>query len=99
MYRLGYKNANCVGCPKGGIGYWNKIRRDFPETFNRMALVERDLGVTILKDRAGGKTVRIYLDELDPEKGSHADEPDFECSLMCHSTEFDLTSRQRKETL
>ena len=31
MYRLGYANANCVGCVKGGAGYWNKIRRDFPE--------------------------------------------------------------------
>lgn len=34
MYTLGYGNNNCIGCVKGGKGYWNKIRRDFPEYFN-----------------------------------------------------------------
>ena len=33
MYDLGYSNNNCVGCVKGGMGYWNKIRADFPEVF------------------------------------------------------------------
>jgi len=31
MYDMGYPNANCVGCVKGGMSYWNKIRIDFPE--------------------------------------------------------------------
>jgi 3'-phosphoadenosine 5'-phosphosulfate sulfotransferase (PAPS reductase)/FAD synthetase len=83
MYRLGYSNANCVGCPKGGIGYWNKIRRDFPETFDRMAGLERQLGVSVL--RADGE--RLWLDELDPARGSHSDELEFECSLMCHGVD------------
>ncbi|WP_230688579.1 hypothetical protein, partial [Streptococcus pneumoniae] len=48
MYRLGYANNNCIGCVKGGAGYWNKIRRDFPSVFARMALVERSLGRTVL---------------------------------------------------
>jgi hypothetical protein len=26
MYKLGYRNNNCIGCVKGGMGYWNKIR-------------------------------------------------------------------------
>jgi len=30
MYDLGYHNNNCIGCVKGGMGYWNKIRVDFP---------------------------------------------------------------------
>jgi hypothetical protein len=30
MYQLGYNNNNCIGCVKGGMGYWNKIRIDFP---------------------------------------------------------------------
>jgi len=55
MYQLGYKNNNCIGCVKGGMGYWNKIRQDFPEDFIRMAKVERELGATILKDRRGGE--------------------------------------------
>jgi hypothetical protein len=37
MYRLGYSNANCIGCVKGGMGYWNKIRRDFPAEFEELA--------------------------------------------------------------
>jgi hypothetical protein len=32
-YRQGYNNANCVGCVKGGMGYWNKTRRDSPDAF------------------------------------------------------------------
>jgi 3'-phosphoadenosine 5'-phosphosulfate sulfotransferase (PAPS reductase)/FAD synthetase len=89
MYLLGYRNNNCIGCPKGGMGYWNKIRRDFPETFDRMALLERDLGATCLRDSTGGTSVPVYLDELDPNRGSHSDEPSFECSLLCHLAEED----------
>lgn len=75
MYLLGYRNNNCIGCPKGGMGYWNKIRRDFPETFQRMALLERELDASCING--------VFLDELAPDRGSHSDEPDFECSLMC----------------
>lgn len=42
MYDLGYPNNNCIGCVKGGMGYWNKIREDFPATFKRRAKAERD---------------------------------------------------------
>lgn len=86
MYKLGYLNNNCIGCPKGGIGYWNKIRRDFPEVFDRMAKVERSLNASVLKDRNG----RIFLDELDPERGNHQEEPDFECSLACAIVETEI---------
>lgn len=85
MYALGYKNNNCIGCVKGGMGYWNKIRRDFPEDFARMAGVERELGATILKDRRNGKTVRVYLDELDPNAGRYQAEPDIECGILCEA--------------
>lgn len=86
MYRLGYRNNNCVGCVKGGMGYWNKIRRDFPDVFDRMAALERDLGRTVI--RVDGEPV--FLDELDPDRGSHADEPDMDCSLMCAIAEEDI---------
>lgn len=86
MYRLGYRNNNCIGCVKGGMGYWNKIRRDFPETFDRMASLERTMGNTVLRDNG----LPLYLDELDPDRGSHADEPDMECSLICSLSEADL---------
>jgi 3'-phosphoadenosine 5'-phosphosulfate sulfotransferase (PAPS reductase)/FAD synthetase len=61
MYKLGYNNNNCIGCPKGGMKYWNKIRKDFPEVFNRMAKLEREVGHTCIKN--------IYLDKLDPSRG------------------------------
>lgn len=85
MYRMGYNNNNCVGCPKGGKGYWNKIRRDFPEVFDRAAKLERRLGNSIFNE--DGQP--LYLDELGPNRGRH-DEPSIECSLMCHIAELDI---------
>ncbi len=78
MYKLGYRNNNCIGCPKGGMGYWNKIRVDFPDVFARMARVERRLDVAI--NKRDGK--RLFLDML-PEGVGRYEEEDIECSLMC----------------
>ena len=50
MYDLGYNNNNCIGCVKGGMGYWNKIRVDFPEVFESRSKLERDIGASILKE-------------------------------------------------
>ncbi len=88
MYRLGYRNNNCVGCVKGGIGYWNKIRVDFPDVFARMADLERELGHTVLRDKDGA----IWLDELDPGRGNAVTESDFECSLLCAMTEAEIAA-------
>ena len=52
MYDLGYQNNNCIGCVKGGGGYWNKIRVDFPEVFKRRAEQEREIGACINKVQA-----------------------------------------------
>lgn len=87
MYKLGYQNNNCIGCPKGGMGYWNKIRKDFPEVFERMAAVERKLNVSILRENKGDIKTKLFLDELDPNRGNHANEPSFECSLLCSVAE------------
>lgn len=83
IYRLGFRNANCLGCPKGGMGYWNHTRKVFPEVFDRMAKVERKLGVAICSTKENGKRVRIYLDELDPDRGNYKTEPALECGLLC----------------
>jgi hypothetical protein len=79
MYLLGYKNNNCIGCVKGGAGYWNKIRRDFPESFWRMAKLERRIGFALLKVK--GKP--CFLDELPEGVGRYDDEPDIECGPHC----------------
>jgi 3'-phosphoadenosine 5'-phosphosulfate sulfotransferase (PAPS reductase)/FAD synthetase len=83
MYKLGYQNNNCIGCVKGGTGYWNKIRKDFPDVFNRMAKVERELNAAINKRHEGEERIRIFLDELDPEAGNALSEPSIQCGLFC----------------
>jgi len=60
MYKLGFHNNNCfkTGCVQGGIGYWQKMKRDFPEKFDKMAEVEHELTnlkdkpITMLKDQS-----------------------------------------------
>lgn len=83
MYKLGYEHNNCIGCVKGGMGYWNKIRIDFPKQFDEYAKMERERGYTILKDKNGA----LYLDELDPNRGRMSDEPKIECGIMCELAE------------
>jgi len=61
-YVLGFLNNNCLktGCVQGGIGYWQKMQRDIPENFDKMAQVEHDLTdmkgepVTMSKDQSKG---------------------------------------------
>ena len=83
MFRLGYANNNCIGCVKGQAGYWNKIRKDFPDVFLRMARLERHLNVAICKSYAGdGKRKRVFLDELDPSAGRYSDLI-VDCGILC----------------
>lgn len=84
MYKLGYKNNNCIGCVKGGAGYWNKIRVDFPAVFEKMAIVEEMLGRTINVTRVGGERKRITLRELEPDAGRYEDEGDISCGVVCN---------------
>ena len=79
MYKLGYRNNNCIGCVKGGMGYWNKIRTDFPEVFERMAFYEQTMGRTVLRDENG--PVPLY--DLDPRRGRYEAEPDISCGIAC----------------
>lgn len=81
MYDLGYPNNNCIGCVKGGMGYWNRIRIDFPDVFEKRAMLEREVGHSILKDSKGNP---IYLDELDPKRGNMNTEIFPDCSIMCY---------------
>lgn len=83
MYRMGYRNNNCIGCVKGQAGYWNKIRVDFPETFERMAKVERKMDVAINKRYEGKERIRVFLDELPPTAGKYESELDIECGVVC----------------
>ena len=75
MYDLGYPNNNCIGCVKGGMGYWNKIRKDFPDVFARRADQERAIGHSCIKG--------VFLDELDPTRGNMNLEIFPSCSGAC----------------
>ena len=89
MYRLGFQNANCIGCVKGGQAYWNKIKVVFPVEFERMAATEELLGASILRYRSGPrKGEKMPLRELQPTKHKLADEPDISCSIFCEMVEF-----------
>ena len=75
MYDLGYPNNNCIGCVKGGMGYWNKIRKDFPEVFKRRAEEERIIGHSCIKG--------VFLDELEPDRGDMKLEVMEDCTITC----------------
>ena len=79
MYRLGYHNNNCVGCVKGGKGYWSKIKKDFPDVFDRMAKIERELNNSCIKG--------CFLDELKPVEMPPIVES---CSLFCDPEFIDV---------
>lgn len=68
-YRSGFRNNNCfnTGCVQGGIGYWQKIKREFNSKFEYMAKIEHELTerkgepVTICSDQSGGVKSRVFL--------------------------------------
>lgn len=95
MYRLGYPNNNCIGCVKGGAGYWNKIRTDFPYHFYAMAKAEREVGATCL--RKDGES--LYLDQLDPEAGRGMKIVMPDCGSFCDLEFVDLEHRSVGEIL
>jgi hypothetical protein len=74
-YSMGYHNANCIPCVKGGKGYWNKIRRDYPDAFYRMSALEERIGASCIN----GQPLRT----LDPEAGRHEDLELPDCGLFC----------------
>lgn len=90
MYRLGYHNANCPGCPKGGMGYWNLVRITHPDRFEQVARIQDLLGPGsyFFRVRTGPeKGKRISLRMLDPEAGRHEPLEDFECGAACEMPE------------
>ena len=61
MYQLGYRNNNCIGCVKAtSAAYWNKVRIDFPEVFDKRARQSREYGARLTRV----KGERVFLDEL-----------------------------------
>ena len=79
MYKLGYKNNNCIGCVKAtSVRYWNMIRRDFPDIFDERAKRARDLGVRL----ARYKGERVFIEDLPPD-AMIGDLEDISCGPDC----------------
>lgn len=81
IYKLGYPNANCIGCVKAtSPTYWNHVRKMHPSVFEERAKQSRKIGARLV--RVNGK--RIFLDELDPSaKGRAMKNMNFECGIFC----------------
>jgi hypothetical protein len=81
IYKLGYPNANCIGCVKAtSPTYWNHVRKMHQDVFKQRATQSREIGAKLVRYK--GK--RIFLDELDPRaRGKSMKNMDFECGLFC----------------
>lgn len=93
MYRIGFDNANCKGCPKGGQNYWCKVRKYFPSDFSEIVKIQNEIGpgAYFLQHRSGPKKgQRMSLLELPDGDGDMADEPSFSCSFFCEMAEQDM---------
>ena len=79
IYKLGYPNANCIGCVKAtSPTYWNLVRNTFPEVFAQRAEQSRRLKCKLVRV----KGERKYLDELKPtDKGGKI--KSWECGIFC----------------
>jgi hypothetical protein len=94
MYRLGYDNANCIGCVKGGEGYWRAIREDFPEHFEAICLLQDEIGPGswFLRYRSGPrKGERFPLREL-PAGEARRNEGLPSCSFFCEMAEQEYSA-------
>jgi hypothetical protein len=94
MYRMGYQNANCIACVKGGMGYFRSIRHDFPEQFYALAKVESEIGPSayILRHQSGpnkGERFSLYDLPAGPiDRKEHL--PD--CGLFCETAEREYSA-------
>lgn len=91
MYRLGYDNANCIGCVKGGEGYWRAIREDFPAQFEELAAVQDEIGegAYFFRNRQTGE--RYSLRKIPPGQ-ARRNEALPSCSFFCEIAEMEYTA-------
>lgn len=97
MYLMGFDHNNCIGCVKAtSAGYWNRVRRLFPEVFERRCQQSRLLGVKLVRFKLPGedRVTRRYLDMLPPD----AEAPDdaIDCGPVCQvpSSEDEKTAAE-----
>lgn len=94
MYEMGYANANCRGCVKGGEAYWRAIREDFPEDFEALCCVQDELGLGswFLRYRSGPRMgERFPLRDL-PDGPIKRNDALPSCSFFCELAESEYSA-------
>lgn len=92
MYLLGYHNANCIGCVKGGQGYFRAIRQDFPAQFEELCKVQDELGPGSYLHLNRKTNLRFSLRELG-DGPVQRNEALPACSFFCELAEADIITR------
>lgn len=94
MYLLGYENANCIGCVKGGEGYWRAIREDFPEQFEAMCLLQDEIGPGswFLRFRSGDRKGERFPLRALPDGPARRNEALPSCSFFCEMAEAEYSA-------
>lgn len=91
MYLMGYDNANCIGCVKGGEGYFRAIREDFPAQFEDMCQVQDAIGEGAYLHRNRTTNVRFSLRDLG-DGPVRRNEKLPACSFFCEMAEQEYTA-------
>lgn len=81
IYKLGYPNANCIGCVKASSPtYWNHVRKVHPIVFEQRAEQSSEIGAKLVRY----KGERIFLKDLPKDAIGHPmKDMNFECGIFC----------------
>lgn len=86
MYALGFQNNNCIPCVKAtSPAYWALIRKHFPDKFERMAKLSRELDVRLCRI----DNERRFIDEI-PIDHPTTNPLQPSCDFLCHIAESEI---------
>jgi PP-loop superfamily ATP-utilizing enzyme len=83
MYAMGFHNNNCIPCVKAtSPAYWALVRKEFPDKFERMAKLARELDVRLCRVN----DVRMFIDDIPLDQPTtNPIQPS--CDFLCHIAE------------
>ena len=91
MYAQGFHNNNCIPCVKAtSAAYWALVRKHYPQQFERMSKLSRDLNVKLC--RIDGE--RRFIDEI-PMDYPTTNPIQPSCDFLCHLAEQEYGRHQR----
>jgi hypothetical protein len=91
-YLLGFHNNNCKTCVKAtSPSYWALVRQCYPNEFERMAKLSRELNVKLCRVEG----VRSFIDEI-PNEHPTTNPIAPSCDFLCHLVEQDINNGQEK---